>query len=198
MPPSRTAPRSRPASWSSIRGPQGWPRSSMAPYPRTVTCAPVRPSGPVSMVIPARYRPGASSRPVQPVQERATPHRCTVPTRRPGGGASALARSCPAACVGPGRSLRRSLPGVRHSDHGAQRRHRVTDRRGQGRTPSTPWLFRCHGQAGRPRQLGPARPRRSRCSGCTHLRWPGSLPARGLSADGTQWSPYSGPLALRS
>jgi hypothetical protein len=43
------------------RRPWGRPRSSMAPYPRTVTSAPVRPRGRVWIVIPARYRPAAGA-----------------------------------------------------------------------------------------------------------------------------------------
>src|ERR1039457_7189967 len=64
MPPSSTALRSRPASSSSIAGPRGWPRSSMAPYPRMVTAAPYRPRGRVSIVMTAGYPPDGTLRPV--------------------------------------------------------------------------------------------------------------------------------------
>ena len=37
------------------RRPRGWPRSSMAPYPRMATSVPVCPSGRVSMLMDARY-----------------------------------------------------------------------------------------------------------------------------------------------
>src|ERR1700733_8858854 len=64
MPLSRTAPRSLPASSSVIAGPRGWPRSSMAPYLRIVTFAPVRPRGRVWIAMTARYRlPRVSAEP---------------------------------------------------------------------------------------------------------------------------------------
>src|SRR5689334_11949490 len=51
IPPSRTALSRCPASWSAISGPLGRPRSSMAPYPRMVTSARVRPSGRVMIAM---------------------------------------------------------------------------------------------------------------------------------------------------
>src|SRR2546429_8198005 len=51
MPPSRTALSRRPASSSAISGPLGRPRSSMAPYPRMLTSAWVRPSGRVMIAM---------------------------------------------------------------------------------------------------------------------------------------------------
>src|SRR5277367_5896076 len=58
IPPSSTALSTRPASSSSIAGPRGWPRNSMAPYPRMVTCVSVRPSGRVSRVMMATLPSG--------------------------------------------------------------------------------------------------------------------------------------------
>ena len=62
IPPSRTAFRTRPASSSAMAGPRGTPRSSMAPYPRMVTSASVRPSRRLAIVmhrtLPAAPPPG--------------------------------------------------------------------------------------------------------------------------------------------